>query len=487
MPGITLVGLGPGHPRHLTLEAWEVLRQADEVYVRTRQHPTVEALPVTVRVEAFDHVYEEAETFDQVYETIVERVLVLARRPQGVIYATPGHPLVGEVTGHALVRRAREEGLPVRIVEGMSFLEPVFRALGKDPFPRTALVDALELAQRHVPSFPPNYPALVVQLYARHVASNVKLCLMHHYPDEHPVVLVHRAGLPDERVEEVPLYALDRSEYIGVLTTLYVPPLAEETAFESFQEVIARLRAPDGCPWDRKQTHRSLRPYLLEEAYEVLEALDREDPEALKEELGDLMLQILMHTQIATEEGEFTMPQLLQTVVTKMIRRHPHVFGDVHVETADEVLRNWEQIKQREAELQGKNDKSLLDGVATELPALAKAQAVQRKVAEVGFDWDSVEPVWQKVQEELEEVRRASTPEERTREMGDAFFALVNLARWYNVDAESALREAVLRFIDRFREVERRLRQQGRSLQEATLEEMDTLWEEIKREEKDNA
>ncbi len=487
MPGITLVGLGPGHPRHLTLEAWEVLRQADEVYVRTRQHPTVEALPVTVRVEAFDHVYEEAETFDQVYETIVERVLALARRPQGVIYATPGHPLVGEVTGHALARRAREEGLPVRIVEGMSFLAPVFRALGKDPFPRTALVDALELAQRHVPSFPPNYPALVVQLYARHVASNVKLCLMHHYPDEHPVVLVHRAGLPDERVEEVPLHALDRSEHIGVLTTLYVPPLAEETAFESFQEVIARLRAPDGCPWDRKQTHRSLRPYLLEEAYEVLEALDREDPEALKEELGDLMLQILMHTQIATEEGEFTMPQLLQTVVTKMIRRHPHVFGDVHVETADEVLRNWEQIKQREAERQGKNDKSLLDGVATELPALAKAQAVQRKVAEVGFDWDSVEPVWQKVQEELEEVRRASTPEERVREMGDAFFALVNLARWYNVDAESALREAVLRFMDRFREVERRLRQQGRSLQEATLVEMDTLWEEIKREEKNNA
>lgn len=484
MPGITLVGLGPGHPRHLTLEAWDVLRHAEEVYVRTRQHPTVNALPVTVRVESFDHVYEEAETFDQVYEAIVERVLVLARRPQGVIYATPGHPLVGEVTGHTLLRRAQEEGLPVSIVEGMSFLAPVFRALGQDPFPRTALVDALELAQRRVPSFPPNYPALVVQLYARHVASNVKLCLMHHYPDEHPVVLVHRAGLPDERVEEVPLYALDRSEHIGVLTSLYVPPLSEESAFESFQEVIARLRAPDGCPWDRKQTHRSLRPYLLEEAYEVLDALDREDHEALKEELGDLLLQILMHTQIATEEGEFTMPQLLQTVVTKMIRRHPHVFGDVQVESAEEVLRNWEKIKQREAELQGKNEKGLLDGVAQNLPALAKAQAVQRKVAEVGFDWDSIEGVWRKVQEELEEMRKATTPEERAREVGDAFFALVNLARWYNVDAESALREAVLRFMERFREVERRFQKQGRSLKEATLNEMDALWEEIKREEK---
>ncbi len=483
MPGITLVGLGPGDPRHLTLEAWDVLRQADEVYLRTRHHPAVAALPVTVRLESFDTLYEEAETFEEVYQAIVQRVWELAQRPEGVVYAVPGHPLVGETTGHALVRRAQEEGVPVRIVEGMSFLAPVFRALGVDPFPRTALVDALELARRHVPSFPPNFPALVVQLYAGHVASNVKLCLMHHYPDEHPVVLVHKAGLPDERVEEVPLYALDRSKEIGVLTTLYVPPLEEETAFESFQEVIARLRAPDGCPWDRKQTHRSLRPFLLEETYEVLEALDREDSEALKEELGDLLLQILLHTQIATEEGEFTMPQVIATVVRKMIRRHPHVFGDVHVETAEDVLRNWERIKQKEAKREGKKDEGLLDGVAKDLPALAKAQAVQRKVAEVGFDWDTLEPVWQKVFEELEEIRRAETPEQRFREIGDAFFALVNLARWYNVDAESALRETVQRFMDRFREVERRLKGRGRSLGEATLEEMDAIWEEVKREE----
>ncbi len=482
MPGITLVGLGPGNPKHLTLEAWDVLRQAEEVYVRTRQHPTVEVLPATVRVVSFDHLYEQAETFDQVYEAIVERVLHLAQRPQGVVYAVPGHPLVGETTGRVLAEKAREAALPLRVVEGMSFLEPVFRALGRDPFPRTAIVDALELARRHVPPHPPDFPALVVQLYARHVASNVKLCLMHHYPDQHPVMLVHRAGLPEEKVEALPLYEIDRSPHIGVLTTLYVPPLDPESSFEALQEVIARLRAPDGCPWDRKQTHRSLRPYLLEETYEVLDALDREDPEALKEELGDLLLQILMHTQIATEEGEFTMPDVLRTIHRKMVRRHPHVFGDVHVDSAEEVLRNWEQIKQQEAKKEGKT-KSLLEGVGKALPALARAQAVQRKVAEVGFDWDRLEPVWQKLHEELEEVRRAENPEERFKELGDAFFALVNLARWYNVDAESALREAVVRFTHRFQEVERRLKERGRSLEKATLEEMDALWEAVKRDE----
>ncbi len=450
--------------------------------MRTRQHPTVQALPATVRVESFDPLYEQAETFEEVYQAIVERVLALARRPEGVIYAVPGHPLVGESTGHALLQRARKQGLEVRVVEGMSFLGPVFRALGRDPFPRTALVDALELARRHVPSFPPHYPALVVQLYARHVASNVKLCLMHHYPDHHPVVLVHRAGLPDERVEPLALYELDRSPHIGVLTTLYVPPLDDESAFETFQEVIARLRAPDGCPWDRKQTHRSLRPYLLEETYEVLDALDREDPQALKEELGDLLLQILMHTQIATEEGEFTMPEVIRTVVTKMIRRHPHVFGDVQVRSAEEVLRNWEQIKRQEARKQGK-PKGLLEGVGRNLPALARAQAVQRKVAEVGFDWEHVDQVWQKLYEELDEVRQAASDEERAKELGDVLFALVNLCRWYNVDAESALRETVARFVHRFHEVERRLREQGRTLEEASLQEMDTLWEEVKGEE----
>ncbi len=485
MPGITLLGLGPGDPQLLTRAAWQALEAADEIYLRTGQHPTVAHLPAHLRVHTFDHLYEQANTFEQVYEAIVGEVLRLGRRPQGVLYAVPGHPLVAETTGVALLQRAREARLPVRVIDGLSFLEPLWRALALDPFPQSALVDALELARRLTPPFPPSVPAFVAQLYDRHLASHVKLTLMHHYPDEHPVTLVHRAGLPDQAVRPMRLYEIDRDPDIGLLTALYVPPLGSGTAFEDFEHLIARLRAPDGCPWDRKQTHASLRPFLLEETYEVLEALDRGDPQALQEELGDLLLQIVLHTEIATEEGEFTMPQVIQTVHDKIVRRHPHVFGDVQVESAEEVVRNWEALKRREKQARGEGDgpASVLDGVPAALPALAKAQAVSRKAAKVGFDWPSVEGVWAKVAEELAELQAAPSPERRAAELGDLLFALVNLARHLNIDAETALREATARFMRRFRQMERRALAQGQEMAQLSLDEMDALWEAAKREE----
>ena len=481
MPGLTLLGLGPGDPKHLTREAWEVLSQADEVYLRTAQHPTVAGFPDHLKVQAFDHLYEEADTFEEVYQRIVEEVLRLARRPQGVIYAVPGHPLVAEATGVALLQRARKISLDVRVVEGLSFLEPVFRALGLDPFPHTALVDALELVARHTPSFPPSAPALIGQLYSRELAGELKLTLMANYLDEHPVTLVHGAGTPEEKVETLPLYAIDRSPHIGLLTALFVPPLAPEASFEAFHEVIARLRAPDGCPWDRKQTHKSLRKYLLEETYEALEAIDNEDWAALKEELGDVLLQVVLHSQIAWEEGEFTLPEVLYTVTTKIIRRHPHVFGEVQVNGVEDVLRNWEALKAQEKAARGEAPfESVLDGIPKALPALMQAESLQKKAAKVGFDWPDVEGVWAKVMEELDEVRRAETPEARAAEIGDLLFAVVNLARWYEVRPEDALREANARFKRRFQEVERRAKAQGRDLREMSLEEMDALWEAAK-------
>ncbi len=478
--GITLLGLGPGDPKLLTREAWEVLSQADEVYLRTAQHPTVAGFPSSLTVHAFDDLYERLDDFAEVYRAIVEQVLALGRRPQGVVYAVPGHPLVAEVTGREIARQARQEGIPLRVVHGLSFLEPVCAALGVDPFPHTALVDAMELSMLHVPPFPPAHPAIIAQIYDRQVAGEVKITLMAHYPDEHPVALVHAAGTPEEVVERVPLYQIDRSERIGLLTALYLPPLTPESSFEAFQEVIARLRAPDGCPWDREQTHRSLRPYLLEESYEALAALDADDPDALREELGDLLLQIVLHAQIAAEEGEFTMREVLETVHRKMVRRHPHVFGEVQVSGADEVLQNWVRLKAAEREENGQAEKGLLDGVAPTLPALAQAEAYQKRAARVGFDWPEIAWVWDKVHEELEEVQQAPDAEARAAEVGDLLFAVVNLARWLEVDPESALREANARFRRRFEHIEATARQQGRALDDLTLEEMDALWEEAK-------
>ena len=482
MPSITLLGLGPGNPNQLTREAWEVLSTADEVYLRTGRHPTVAAFPAGLVVHTFDDTYEQAETFEEVYERIVARVLELGSRPEGVVYAVPGHPFVAEITGREIARRAREHGIPLRVVEGLSFLEPTFRALGRDAFPNTALADALELAALHVPPFPPSAPALVAQLYDRAIASEAKLTLMAVYPDAHQVALVHAAGTPQEAVRWMPLYEIDRDPDIGLLTSLYIPPLASDASFEAFQEVVARLRAPDGCPWDRKQTHKSLRKYLLEETYEVLETIDEENWDGLAEELGDVLLQILLHAQIAYEEGEFTMTEVLQRIHRKMVRRHPHVFGDVHVETAEDVARNWVAIKAQEKGHQ--QPESVLDGITKGLPALLEAQEVQKKVVKVGFDWPDIQGVWDKLAEELEEVRQAQTPEEQASEIGDVLFVLVNLARWMGVDAEQALRETNARFRKRFAVIERAARTQGKPVEALTLDEMEAAWQQAKAEER---
>lgn len=481
MPGITLLGLGPGDPAHLTRQAWEVLTSASEVWLRTRQHPVVAGLPSALELHSFDSLYEEGENFEAVYAAIVEQVLALGRRPSGVIYAVPGHPFVAEATSPEILRRARADGLPVRLVDGVSFLEPVFAALGLDPFPRLALVDALELSLNHVPLFPPDAPALIAQIYSQMVAAEVKMTLTAVYPDEHPVRLVHAAGTPQEQVEDLPLYAMDRSPHLGLLTSLYLPPLGEGTSFEAFQEVVAALRAPDGCPWDREQTHASLRSHLIEEAYEALAAIDSGDPQAMAEEFGDLLLQVVLHAQIASEEGEFGMAEVLKGIRGKIIRRHPHVFGDVHVEGVKGVLQNWEKIKAAERRENGDSQKGLLDGVPLALPALSQALEYQDRAARVGFDWPEIGGVLDKIAEEIEEVRQAADPEALADELGDLFFALVNLARWKKVDAESALRAANLRFKERFAYIEAAVRRQGRKLSDLTLDEMEALWQEAKK------
>ncbi len=480
-PGITLLGLGPGSPAHLTREAWELLQSAREVYLRTRQHPTVASLPPTTRVESFDHLYQTTADFEGVYAQIVEEIIRLGRRPEGVIYAVPGHPFVAEATCPAIHKRAVEENLPVRVVEGLSFLEPVFTALGADPFPRMSFVDAFELSAAHHPSFPPDEPALIAQVHSQIMAAEIKLTLMAVYPDEHPVRLLHAAGTSDERSETLPLYQIDRSEHIGLLTTLYVPPLARHTSFESFQEIIAHLRAPEGCPWDRAQTHQTLRPSLLEETYEVLEALDTDNPEAMCEELGDLLLQIVLQAQIGAEMGEFAMADIVQGISTKLIRRHPHVFGDADWGGVDGVAKNWEQMKAEERKANGQQHKSLLDGVSAALPALAQASAYQKRATRVGFDWTTLQGVLEKIAEEVKEIQTAPSEEARAGELGDLFFVLVRLADWYGVEAETTLREANARFRQRFAHIEQTAHARGSSVAALSVEEMNALWDEAKR------
>ncbi len=436
---IVIVGLGPGDAGCLTQEAWQVLSEATEIYLRTREHPVVSALP-SGRVHTFDDVYARKEQFAAIYEEIARRVVALGERPEGVVYAVPGHPRVGEQTTPRIEALAQARGIPVRIVDGLSFLEPVLNALGVDPLDRAGLqiVDAMIVAQRHYPPLDPTVPALIAQCYNRTIASDVKLTLLNAYPDEHPVIVLSAIRAGAAQIQELPLVELDRIHRFDDLTTLYIPPVAPGGSVTELQEVLAHLRAPEGCPWDREQTHESLRANLLEETYEVLDALDRGDTDSLREELGDLLMQIVFHTQIAAEGSEFRMADVARGIVTKLWRRHPHVFGDVPVKSIEDVLRNWEAIKAGERQKKSGNH-GLLSGIPQGLPALAQAQAYLGRAESLGQSQPDSLEMAATLLASLE-----STPNVEE-QLGQLLLIVVNWARRRGVDAESALRTANIR------------------------------------------
>ncbi len=359
--------------------------------------------------------------------------------------------------------------------------EKLFQALSIENQPHVSLIEAAALVNLRTPPFPPDAPALIVNL-----GSNIeRLCavLAVVYPADHLVKLIGAAETASPRVEALRLADLPHNPRLIADNWLYVPPVGVATSFEAFQEVVARLRAPDGCPWDREQTHHSLRSYLLEETYEVLAALDLDDPAKMCEEFGDLLLQIVLHAQIANEKGEFRSADILRGIHQKLVRRHPHVFGDVEVTGVSNVLQNWEKLKAEERKDNGKAEAGLLDGIPAALPALVQALEYQKRAARVGFDWPDVEGLLEKVGEEAREVRQAQNEAERAAEIGDLLFSVVNLARWYHVDAESMLRETNLRFKRRFAEIEKAARAQGKTVADLSLQEMDAIWEAAKTQE----
>ena len=476
---ITVVGLGPGRIKLLTRKAWELLCAAEKVVLRTRHHPILQDFPDTIKFTSFDDLYEQEESFEEVYRHIVAELRKMVMEGD-VIYAVPGDPLVGETTVTAMIDAAKEDNFPIEIVHGVSFIEPCLRLVGYDALDGITIVDGLELAGTHHPSFPPDMPALVGQIHSRLVASGVKLTLMNQYPAKHEVVLIHAAGTDQESISFQPLFEIDRDLMIDHLMALYVPPLPDESAFESFQETVAHLRAPDGCPWDREQTHSSLRVHILEEAYETLEALDAGDMPALREELGDLLLQIVLQAQIATESNDFSMADVIASIQEKIVRRHPHVFGSLDLEGVAEVLQNWEALKEDERRQRAKSG-GLLTGVPITLPSLAQAAEIQSRVVRVGFDWPDITGVIEKVEEELSEVQMASGEDDQAAEIGDLLFAVVNYARWLDVHPESALRQANARFRHRFNQIEKAALRQDKRVSDLSLDEMNDLWEGAKR------
>ena len=486
MGSITIVGLGPGPFGCLSLETWDVIRQAPKLLLRTAVHPTVEDLRSRgVNFTSYDTFYDQGEDFDSVYRAIADDVIEQARVAD-VVFAVPGSPMVAEKTVGLIREAAATAELPIVVLPGMSFFELLCNRLGIDPQQGLTLVDALE-----VETLPKDLATglVITQVFSPLVASELKLALMERLPDEAPVIVARHLGLPDESVTTVPLFELDRQAGFDHLTSVYAPPAStggERFELDPLVKVMSRLRSPDGCPWDIEQSHATLRRYIIEEVYEVLEAIDEQDPTHLCEELGDLLLQIVFHARMAEEAGDFSMQDVVDTVTEKLIRRHPHVFGDISVQDAAEVIVNWDAIKRREKK---QKPKSALDGVPQGLPALLRANKLQMKAAKVGFDWDDIAPVWDKVAEELAELRQAAAvgnPSEIEDELGDVVFAVVNLGRFLGVETEVALNRANNKFSRRFHQVEEMLRQQGRKWQELDLAQMDELWLAVKAEEKKN-
>ncbi|MGG4096728.1 nucleoside triphosphate pyrophosphohydrolase [Paenibacillus lautus] len=489
---ITVVGLGSGNPDRLTIGIIKTMQRASKVYVRTLSHPVIAALnEFQIHPESFDHVYEAHDTFPEVYESIASALINLAKAAEDdreLVYAVPGHPMVAEATVRLLRERCPGEHVTLTVLGGESFLDEAFVRLGFDPIEGFQLLDAAELRASVIQ---PQLHTLIGQVYDMFTASEVKLALMELYPDEYPVIVGHALGVEGEEViQRVPLYELDRIDGYGNLSLVYVPrsddSLLRQRTFARLHEIVGILRSPEGCPWDREQTHESIRKNLIEETYEVLETIDEDDPEHMQEELGDLLLQIMLHSQMEEELGTFTVYDVIQALNDKLIFRHPHVFGESSAKDAESALQNWEQMKAEEKRRKGLSPEkaSALDGIPRDLPALMKAYKLQKKASKVGFDWDNIEGVFQKIEEELGELRQAVTEgqsdEDTALELGDLLFAVSNAARFIGADPEEALSRTNRKFVSRFSYIEEHLAAQGKTLQESTLDEMEALWQAAK-------
>jgi len=456
-PRVTVVGLGPGGTEHLGEAARRALVDAKVAFLRTNRHPSAAAVG---EVSSFDHHYEGAETFDDVYARIVEDLVAAAMAEaaegRGVVYGVPGSPLVAEATVELLRLDPRVE---VEVVPALSFLDLAWAALAVDPV--AAGVQIVDGTRFEVEAAGRAGPFLVAQCWSKDVLSRVKLATDPETGEAPAVIVLHHLGLPDQAVQEVALSELDRAVEPDHLTSVWIGRLAApiSPAMADLEELVRTLR--EQCPWDREQTHASLTRHLVEETYEVLDAIAEVTAaqEAasgslpiehavthLEEELGDLLFQVFFHSRLAAEEGWFTLADVAVSVHDKLVGRHPHVFGDVTATTSGAVLANWEVIKAAE-----KGRESVTDGIPTGLPALLLAAKLQRKAHALGMGDPTTEEKHRSLAQGLAEL--SSHPSEDA--IGRVLLATVALSTELGVDAEEALRAAALRERDRIVEFER--------------------------------
>jgi len=478
-PGLTIVGLGPSGFDRIPPSVAGLLTDEDRtVVVRTIDHPAAAELAALRPIVTCDDVYESGADFDSIYAGIADRVIEAASSGP-TTYATPGSAVVGERAVPLIRRLAEAAGIPVSVIPGESFLDPALVAVSVDP-----ISDGLQVVDaRDLPS-PLHFhlPMFITQIDSQLVAADLVVTLTKVLPDHHEIVVLDRLGDDDETVLRLPLSDLLAAGH-GKRFSVYVPPAS--VGLMGLVDINHTLRAE--CPWDREQTHHSLAGHLIEEAYETVDAIGSLPAAAprgdidfgayaeVEEELGDLLLQIVFHATLAEETGAFDIEDVAEGIRRKLVRRHPHVFSDVEVGDVQDVLCNWEAIKQEE-----KGRESLMDDVPVALPGVARADKLQKRAASVGFDWEDADPVFAKVSEELGELREAPDVEAQLDELGDVLFAVVNLSRHLGVDPEIALARSNDRFSDRFRAMERIATERGLDMRSMSLDDLDALWSEAK-------
>lgn len=489
VPRITVVGLGPAGASLLTAQARAALRSTPHRYFRTGKHPAAEELwEEGIFYASYDSVYESAEDRSEVYARIAGGLLSAAREHGHVVYAVPGSPTVGEEVTRLLIPHARRREVEVVLLPGISFVEAAACALGFDIMADDVRVVDGESAAEELAGA--TGALLIGQVWRPELVSDVKVALLEHYPAEHWVALVRALGGPGQSVQWLALGELDHSVEVDPLTCIWVPAPAVRRpgTIEAFVELVRRLRGPGGCPWDAEQTHHSLTRHLVEETYEVIDAIEElpalapggDVPigayEHLEEELGDLLFQVVFHATLAAEAGAFTIHDVARSIHDKLVARHPHVFGDVVADTADQVRTNWEHLKAAE-----KGRQSAMDDVPPSLPALLYAHKLGRRAAALGFDWPPGDPgLVESVRAEVAELVEAETEGEKEEELGDILFMVVNWARHLRVDPEAALRRAATKFSERFRVVERVASERGIDMTRAGMDVLDVLWAEAK-------
>ncbi|EHK2338817.1 TPA: nucleoside triphosphate pyrophosphohydrolase [Clostridium perfringens] len=482
---LKIMGLGPGAYEALTIGALKELKNNKNIYFRTEKHPTVDFLKDEgIKFESYDHAYEKYDSFDDVYKYIAEDLITKIKDDEDLIYAVPGHPLVAEKSVINLIELCKENNIQYEVLPAVSFVDAMMEALQVDPIEGIKIIDAFDMKNQILDK---RVGTIITQVYNNFIASEVKLRLLEGYEDDTEIIFVRAAGVEGlESIRKIPLYELDWQEDIDYLTSIYIPKdLGNKKDFQDLLDIIETLRNPGGCPWDREQTHESLKSALLEECYEVIDAIENEDEDALIEELGDVLLQVVFHASIGKEDGYFDIMDVIGGISNKMINRHPHVFGNEEANTSEQVLVNWDEIKKEEKGIKTLTEE--MQNIAKSLPATTRAYKVQKKAKKVGFDWDDVNCAMDKVKEELNEIKEVYNCEDKSiieGEVGDLLFACINVARFLEVDGELALDKTIKKFIKRFSYIENEAIKNNKNLKDMTLEDMDKLWEEAKTSEK---